>query len=253
LRTRIYLTGKLWVEAGDSFIDERMFPSRQGRIAFAYLAIEHDRPIPREELADVIWLEELPPGWEGALSAIVSKLRTLLKQLGPTGPEITIAAGSHQLRAPSAPWIDVEVAGSSIDEAEGLLRRGKASRAWGPANVAAAIASRPFLPREELGWVEKRRRVLQEIHLRSLECLSEIALQNGELPLAARIAAEAVEREPFREAGYRRLMRAHEAMGNRAEALRVYHLCLRLLAEELGVRPSSETEALYLALIEGPK
>ena len=228
-----------------------MFASRQGRVAFAYLAMEHDRPIPREELADAIWLDGLPPAWEGALSSIISKLRTLLKRLGPAAPEITIASGSHQLRAPSAPWIDVEVAESSIDEAEGLLRNDRARRAWGPANVAAAIASRPFLPREEFEWVEKRRRVLQDVHLRSLECLSEIAFKNGEFPLAARIAAEAVEREPFREAGYRRLIRVHQAMGNRAEAVLAYDLCRRRLAEELGVGPSSETHALYLALIEG--
>lgn len=250
--TRIYLTGQLRVEAGDSFIGERMFPSRQARLAFAYLAAEYDRPVPRDELADAIWLETLPKGWEGALSATVSKLRGLLKRLGPEAPAISITSGSHQLRAPNPPWIDVEVAQSSIDEAEGLLRNDQVSRAWGPANVAAAIARRPFLPREELGWVERKRQALQDIHLRSLECLSEVAMRNGELSLAARLAAEAVEKEPFREAGYRRLMRAHDAMGNRAEALRVYESCRRLLADELGVRPSGATESLYRALTDPP-
>jgi len=250
MRPRIYLTGRLFVEANDSFIEQRMFPGRQGRLAFVYLVSERLRPVPRDELADAIWPRELPQGWEGALSAVVSKIRALLKQLGPAVAEITIGAGSYQLQLRDDPWIDLEVAQSSIDEAEGLIRSGLVKGAWGPANVAAAIARRPILPREDAEWVERRRRALQDIHLRSLECLSEIALLNGEHPLAAQFAAEAVEIEPFREAGYRRLMRACDAMGNRAEALRVYDRCRRLLADELGVDPSPETEAVYLALIE---
>jgi len=250
MRPRIYLTGRLFVEANDSFIEQRMFPGRQGRLVFVYLVSERLRPVPRDELADAIWPKELPQGWEGALSAVVSKIRALLKQLGPAVAEITIGAGSYQLQLRDDPWIDLEVAQSSIDEAEGLIRSGLVTGAWGPANVAAAIARRPILPREDAEWVERRRRALQDIHLRSLAGLSEIALQNGEPPLAAQFAAEAVEIEPFREAGYRRLMRACDAMGNRAEALRVYDRCRRLLADELGVDPSPETEAVYLALIE---
>ena len=56
--------------------------------------------------------------------------------------------------------------------------------------------------------------------------------------------------EPFRETGYRRLMEAHVAAGNRAEALRVYERCRRLLAEELGAYPSPETESIYRGLLE---
>jgi pentatricopeptide repeat protein len=62
-------------------------------------------------------------------------------------------------------------------------------------------------------------------------------------------AEEALRLEPFRESTYRTLMRAHAAAGNRAEALRVYQRCRDLLAEELGVDPSGETEGLYLGML----
>ena len=52
---------------------------------------------------------------------------------------------------------------------------------------------------------------------------------------------------PRREAGYRQLMRALAAAGERAEALRVWERCRTTLVEELGVDPSPETEAVYLA------
>ena len=47
-------------------------------------------------------------------------------------------------------------------------------------------------------------------------------------------------------------MAAHAAAGNRAEALRVYERCRRLLAEELGAYPSPETESVYRQLLEAP-
>ena len=64
-----------------------------------------------------------------------------------------------------------------------------------------------------------------------------------------RHAREAVALEPFRETSYQLLMRAHAAVGNRAEALRVYELCRSILSEELGVPPSSQTEAVYLEIL----
>lgn len=81
--------------------------------------------------------------------------------------------------------------------------------------------------------------------MRAHECLSEIFVWSGETTMAVKHAAEAVALEPFRETGYQRFMRAHAAAGNRAEALRVYERCRYLLAEELGVSPSSQTEAVY--------
>jgi DNA-binding SARP family transcriptional activator len=44
-------------------------------------------------------------------------------------------------------------------------------------------------------------------------------------------------------------MRAHSATGNRAEALRAYERCRKLLAEEMGINPSAQTEAVYLEIL----
>ncbi|MCC7416597.1 MAG: bacterial transcriptional activator domain-containing protein [Acidobacteria bacterium] len=78
-----------------------------------------------------------------------------------------------------------------------------------------------------------------------LACPSEIWLLDGEPPLALASARECVALEPFREEGYRRLMRIHAALGDRAEALRVYEACRALLAKELGTDPSPETQAVH--------
>jgi DNA-binding SARP family transcriptional activator len=64
------------------------------------------------------------------------------------------------------------------------------------------------------------------------------------------MADEAVSLEPFRERGYQYLMRAYATLENRAAALQVYHRCRELLASELGIDPSPDTESLYLEILQ---
>ena len=87
---------------------------------------------------------------------------------------------------------------------------------------------------------------------RALDCLVDTWFANDEPALAVDAARGSIALEPFRETGYQRLIRLHKALGNRAEALRVYEECRRLLASELGVDPSADIEALYLELLGQP-
>jgi DNA-binding SARP family transcriptional activator len=97
-----------------------------------------------------------------------------------------------------------------------------------------------------------RRERLREILVRALDCRVEALIWNGELALAQDQARTAVDLEPFRESGYRRLMQVLVKRGDRAEAVRVYKDCKRRLAEELGVAPSDATESLFRALLGSP-
>jgi len=245
---RLYLTGRLTAERGDRHFDERRLPGRQGRRALAYLALERARPVPIDELADAVWGSSTPAGaWESALSAIVSKLSSALRALDDRCT-VTTAAGCYQLALPPDAWVDVEAARRALDEAEGHVHAGRLPAAWGPANVAVAIAARPLLAGVDGEWIARARTALRETHVRALECLVAVASSNGEHPLAAAFARTVVELEPFRETGWQHLMRSLAAGGNRAEAAREYGRCKALLAGELGVAPAPETEAIYKAL-----
>ena len=52
----------------------------------------------------------------------------------------------------------------------------------------------------------------------------------------------------LRERSHRHLMRSHYRLGQRACAVRQYRTCARLLADELGLRPSHETQQLFAAI-----
>jgi DNA-binding SARP family transcriptional activator/sugar lactone lactonase YvrE len=244
------MTERLTVEANGTKVDEQRFPGRQGRIVFAYLAVQNGRAVPRGELAEVLWGEELPATWEKGLRVLMTKLRALLEECGidrSTG--LTSAFGCYTLTLPTDAWIDVEAAVSALEQAESALAAGDLDEARAQASKAAALSRSTFLPGEDGQWVEGQRRDLRGVLVSALECLRDVSLAAGEFGDAVRYAAEIIDLEPFRESNYRALMQAHVEAGNTAEALRVYERLRRFLADELGAYPSEETEAVYLEIL----
>jgi YVTN family beta-propeller protein len=234
-------------------IDDERFPGRQGRLLFAYLVAEQGRPVPRDELAEALWGETPPATWDKALTVLASKLRALLAGNGIDGENVlTGAFGCYRLDLPEGSWVDVIVAASAAQEAEEALAAGELADAKAAATLAVSLVQQPFLPGEEGVWVEEKRRELADVRGRALTALADACLRSGDAPEAVKWAAQTIALAPFRETGYRRLMEAHAAAGNRAEALRVYEQCRRLLAEELGTYPSPETESIYRGLLEAP-
>ncbi len=249
LQLKVFLMGGVAFEANGHLLDERRLPGRQGRLLFAYLAAAPGRPVPRDELAEAIWGETPPATWEKGLTVVVSKLRSVL---AADGIVLTNAFGCYRLELPEGSWVDVAVASNAARDAEEALAAGDGKQAKAAAACAVALLSQPFLPGEETAWVERERRELADVQGRALNVLAEACLLSGDAAEAAEWAEQTISLTPYRETGYRRLMEAHVAAGNPAEALRVYERCRRLLADELGTYPSLETESIYRALLEVP-
>jgi len=247
---RVYLTGRTTIEYDGEVIDQDAFPGKQGLLAFVRLAMDRAQAVSRDELAGILWAEKLPRAWDAALHSIISKLRVLLSNTGLDKSEVLASAlGCYQLHLPQDTWVDIEAASDSIHEAEGFLKARNWRQAWAAAQVAYHVSRRPFLVGESGLWVEQQRERLQTIFARAGECLAETYILNGEPSVAIDVVQEVVATQPFRETGYQLLMRAHAAAGNRAEALRVYERCRKLISSELGVTPSAETHAVYLNVL----
>jgi SARP family transcriptional regulator, regulator of embCAB operon len=243
---RIYLSGEVQVEHEGRLLRESTLGGPQGRFVLAFLVNERKRAVTQAELAEALWPESLPPSWTVALSAIISRLRSRLATLGLVRSHIIgNAFGCYQFSAPTDTWVDVEAAFAGVDAAEGAVAAGNPQGAYGPSLIATTILRRPFLAGDVSPWTEDRRAALGAALIRALDCRVEALAANGELELALTHAREAVRLEPYRESGYRRVMRMQVKSGDRGEAIRSYMECKRLLDAELGVAPSEETESLY--------
>ena len=224
---------------------EGALPGRQGRLLFAYLAVNRDRVAGRDELAEVLWPRGLPSAPDLALSVLLSKLRRLLPDGAVEGRSaIRLVLGRHAR-------VDVEAARNGIHRAEALI----AARDWyasiGPTLVAHNISGRAFLPGEEGPWIDGLRRELDDIRVRSLECTARRSLGLGapELAVAERTGRQLIELSPYRESGYAVLMEALERQGNIAEALRVYERLRMLLRDDLGAAPGPIVQRVHERLL----
>jgi DNA-binding SARP family transcriptional activator len=242
---RIYLSGEVQAERDGRLLRESKLGGPQGRFVLAYLVSERKRAVTQAELAEALWPDSLPPSWTVALSAIISRLRSRLATLGLVRSHIIgNAFGCYQFSAPADTWVDLEAALAGVDAAEGFVATGNPQAAYGPSLIATTILRRPFLAGDDGPWAESRRQSLAAALVRALDSRVEALAANGEVELALAHAREAVRMEPYRESGYRRLMRMQVRNGDRGEAMRTYADCKRLLESELGVGPSEETEAL---------
>jgi DNA-binding SARP family transcriptional activator len=241
--TRIQLCGKVVVEVDGRRL-EGYLPGRQGHLVLAYLAASRHRLIGRDELIDALWPYEAPADPAAALTVVLSKLRSVL------GSKAIEGRSELRLSMLNA-WVDLEAVQEAIHRAETAVSRADWAGAWGPGRVALHISRRAFLAGHDAPWIAEQRRVLGEIELRALRCVGETGLGLGgaELTTAERAARGMVSVSPFRETGYRLLMRALAEQGDNSEALRVYDELRTRLRDELGATPSRNIQELHRDLL----
>lgn len=234
-RTRIQLCGRLAVEIEGEPLQARL-PGRQGRMLFAYLAANRERPVSRDELIGALWPGTPPVAPGPALSTLLTRLR---QTLGKGRLE-----GRHELvlRLPPGASVDLEILQERAARAEReLARGGDPHAALEAGREALALTEGRLLPEFSEPWVDERRREIDARRAAILDLCARAGLVLGghELAAAERAAHALVAHNPYRESGYALLMEIHAARGDVAEALRVYHALRALLREELGVLPSA--------------
>lgn len=97
-------------------------------------------------------------------------------------------------------------------------------------------------------WVLLERERVRQLRMHALEALAEKLAAAGRYGEAVQAAYAAVVAEPLRESAHRAVVRVHLVEGNVAEAVRAYDSFRTMLAEELGVAPSSQMDRLVCDL-----
>ncbi|HEX6327775.1 MAG TPA: AAA family ATPase [Jiangellaceae bacterium] len=213
---------------------DRVPPLGSSRVVslLAYLALHRQTAQQRQRVAFALW----PDSTEAqALTNLRHVLHNLRRSLPDAGQLIDARPRTLQWR-PSVPvWLD-------IAEFENAIAAGDLA-------AAADIYTGDLLAGRTDEWAEEHRIRLRRRYLDALEQLVTTCDERGELADAVRYAERLLREEPLREQTYRALIRLHDACGDRARAVRVYHECAATLERELGVEPSAETRATYDALL----
>lgn len=189
----------------------------------------------REKLAALFWGDSTD---EQARLSLRVALNNLRKQLAPN----TILADREtvELNSTAALWCDAVELRLLLDAPHPET------------NLDRALA----LYRGELladfydDWVFPLRQALHESLVSVLLEQVELLRARGAYPEAITSAQQILALEPAHEQAHQHLIFCYGALGNRTAAAEQYRACVRVLAEELGIEPSAETERLYTAVMQ---
>jgi pimeloyl-ACP methyl ester carboxylesterase/DNA-binding SARP family transcriptional activator len=244
----VHLLDPLSVETNGNLVDGVRLGGDHCRLAFALLVAQRGRAVAREELAHTLWGEALPRTWGPALRNVMSRVRVFLADAGVDPTALASGGGGYHLRLPPGAVVDLDQLEEHLLASRVALQADNPVRAGDLAAVALAVARRSFLPGVEGPWVDSVRLRVRGLHVQALELAARAGLR-GDGATAVASAEELIGLEPFGEEGYRLLMCAHAAAGNRAAALLTYMRCRSVLGDELGVEPSAQTERTYLQIL----
>jgi predicted ATPase/DNA-binding SARP family transcriptional activator len=220
---------------------------RRARVALVALALARTTVL-SERLADMIWADDRPATWPVALRGVVRGLRTVMADIGGGEQHVIVTEQRGYRLAPDV-GVDLALAERDVREAAELNRRGRHRAALDLAAPAARIAGSQLLAGEDSEWLRPHRAIADTVARQALEIVTAAAGSVGDHAVAVSAARRAVESAVMDERAHRLLIRALDAAGDRAGAVRAYEECRAVLADQLGVDPSAETIAAYVATL----
>jgi DNA-binding SARP family transcriptional activator len=226
---RLRLLDSFQVVCGDDTVD---LPQAAQRLV-AFVAL-HDRPVQRDHVAGMLWLDVSDERAAGNLRSTLWRVQKRAHGL--------LRVDGRSIRLD--PHVDVD-----LRLAERLAHDELAN--GGRGNCDLRIFGAELLPGwYDDDWVLLERERYRQLRLRALDALCEHHLEARRLGEAVEAGLLALAVEPLRESAHRALVRIHLADGNAVEALRQYNLCRRLLREQLGVEPTEQMRETIGALAE---
>ena len=214
---------------------------KKAQALLAYLGMHAGRPLPREQLAILLWADS---GDEQARRSLRECLMALRSGLGPICADWLATEGASVCFSASQ---DVVI---DVRQFEAL------GRSTALADLEAAVAlyggellyglqvrSEPFSD-----WLLIERRRLAALMSDLLYRLAAALAEDGKIDGAIEVAQRLATFDPLREDSHRLLMRLLAQAGRRSAALKQYALCEEILRRELGVAPETATTELAASL-----
>jgi DNA-binding SARP family transcriptional activator len=219
--------------------------SGRSQALLAYLVLHCQTPQSRSRIASDLWLE----------STDVQARTNLRKELSNLRHALPHADEFLWVEAKMLQWLPNGNFSLDVAEFEAEVRTAEQAtdHSTSQVNLKRAIAlyrGSLLSDRDSDEWLLPERERLQQMHMRALEQLVNLLEAQHDYQAALTYAQQMLRTDTLNEAAYATLMRLYGLNGDRARALQIYHQCMTVLREELGIDPSTSTRKLYEQLLE---
>ena len=217
---------------------------RKAQALLAYLALQRGRPIPREQLATLLWGNSAT---EQARQSLRQCLAALRNTLGAEASQPIVADTASVYLAPSDLWAIDAIAFEKACRSQATRDLEHAAALYRDELLAGLqIQVEPFNE-----WLTLERQRLLSLRLDLLQRLALAKAETDAMESAIAVARQITALDPLREEGHRLLIRLLAAAGNRSAALKQLERCTQILREELDIGPDAETVQLAEAIRAG--
>ena len=212
------------------------------------LLLARGRTVSKEQLAEALWGERQPQHVAGALEHYVCVLRRRLFPDQALARRVLVTeAGAYRF--------DTSLVSLDLDEFDRLVRQAEHAEE-GRRRVLLSQAvdlarhdlldDAPYAP-----WAMAERERYRGRVTRAHLAIARECLGAGQYDSAVRHGESALQSSAYSEEAFRILMVADHALGHADLARTAYRRCRDVLAEHLGVDPTSETDAVAAAIDAG--
>jgi DNA-binding SARP family transcriptional activator len=234
---RLYLLGGFHAEIDSQPL---RIPKVNGLVElWAYLALHPRRPIPRDQLAFLLWPDEPEEAARGQLRRCLFQLARLQAEDRSAQDWLRIDGRTVQWNQGADTWLDAAVFLEGGDELSAQ-------------SAALDLYRGDLLPEISSEWAVGERSRLRAAYLAALERQVQGCLAQGDTPLGLKAATHLAQADPCSETGLRYLIQLRYMDGDRAGALRsLEEYKSRLATQGLEYNPAPETGALIEAIMAG--
>jgi DNA-binding SARP family transcriptional activator len=213
-------------------------------ILLSNLALRERYRASRESLLEALW----PDGDEAraahSLNSLIHVLRQTLGDVLSGEPPVVYSGGGYQLNVDAGVGVDVANFDALVRAAERQLAIGDTAAAVESWQRAVELYRGDLSASDDLHTIVECER-LRAAHLTLLGRLADHYFNECDYHAALRYALRLLSHDPCREDAHRQVMRCHVRLGERAQALRQYRLCRRILAVEFDAFPEQITSVLF--------
>jgi len=214
---------------------------QQSRDLF-FCLLQHASGLRKEEIGALFWPEHPPHKLDGIFRSTLYRLRRAVFR-----ESVIFADSLYRFNWDSDYWYDVQAFEELLDEAADTTLADEKLQLL---EEALTLCKGDYLEGVYDDWSIIERERLRELHLSARESLARLYASRGSLQSAVETYQHLVTLDPYREPAHRELMRCHYRLGDRVAAIKQYQSCVQILRDDLGLSPTSETEELYLQIID---
>jgi DNA-binding SARP family transcriptional activator len=245
-RLRVFALGPLQVFIGDRLIEPAAWGSARPRELLVYLLM-HPEGRTKEQAGLAFWPDASPAQLRNNFHVTLHRLR---KALG-SADLVRSVGDRYRIEADALESFDARDFEREVVVAQRALVRqevGAAARL----ERAVALFRGDFLDGEPVGdWHLEHRGRFQRLYVEALMTLGAQLVREERHAKAAEAYRRVLARDELYEEAVQELLRCHVAIGERAQALRVYRRFSEQLMRELEAEPHDETIRLAQRLQEG--